>query len=110
MKSTVSANKKTTDETVVLREVIQGLKLHVSKIGVYPNDVVKQALCEDIDQLKNVIEPTKSELKKNDVPIWRRFEIVNKETLTEAESLVERKQLDRQELELLLITFRVLNT
>jgi|GEM_PF-4806277 len=46
--------KETTNEKVVKKEVIEGLKLHVSKIGIYSNDVVKKALVEDISQLEKI--------------------------------------------------------
>lgn len=39
-------------------------------------------------------------------PIWRRFEVLEEKSLAEAELLIERKQLSRQELELLLRTFQ----
>lgn len=36
-----------------LDEILQNLKLHVSKIGTYRNDVVRVALTEDIRQLEH---------------------------------------------------------
>lgn len=46
---------------------------------------------------------------QRDERLWRRFEVVNDNNLEEAELLVESKQLSRQDLELLLNTFRVRN-
>lgn len=45
-----------------------------------------------------------------DEPTWRRFEVINTETLEEAELLLEEKQLNRQDLELLFNTFIIRNT
>ncbi|WP_368900566.1 hypothetical protein [Oceanobacillus oncorhynchi] len=43
--------KETTAQTVVLKDIIKGLELHINKIGIYPNETVKQALFEDVNQL-----------------------------------------------------------
>lgn len=51
------------------------------------------------------ITPPVTEVR--DERIWRRFEVINQKTLAEAEMLVERKQLKRHELALLLETFRL---
>lgn len=47
----MSGQKETTAQTVVLKDIIKGLELHISKIGIYPNETVKQALFEDVNQL-----------------------------------------------------------
>lgn len=52
--------KETTAQTVVLDDVIAGLKLHISKIGIYPNETVKQAFLEDVNQLTTYKEQINS--------------------------------------------------
>lgn len=88
------------------QEVINGLELHINKIGEYNNETVKKALNEDLSQLKYAVDGLEGKEKQ----IWRRFEVIKKENLAEAESLVESKQLSRQDLELLANTFRIKNT
>ncbi|MEC1242325.1 hypothetical protein, partial [Bacillus paralicheniformis] len=51
----------------------------------------------------------KQQNKKKDW-LYRRFEVTDQETLAEAESLIERKQIDRQDLMLLLKTYKIRNT
>lgn len=43
--------KETTVKTVDLKVIIEGLENHINKIGIYPNETVKQALFEDVNQL-----------------------------------------------------------
>ncbi|MFP3420628.1 hypothetical protein R0K30_14580 [Bacillus sp. SIMBA_154] len=51
----------------------------------------------------------KQQNKKSDW-LYRRFEVTNQETLAEAESLIERKQIGHQDLMLLLKTYKIRNT
>lgn len=45
-----------------LQEVTEGLELHVNKIGLYNNETIKQALREDVFQLKSAIAGLKTRL------------------------------------------------
>ena len=50
-----------------------------------------------------------SESQQNDAWLYRRFEVINKETLAEAETLITSKKLNRNDLLLLLKTYRIRN-
>ncbi|NTU28877.1 hypothetical protein HPY27_01715 [Brevibacillus sp. HB1.1] len=47
------------------QEIIEGFKLHIDKVGVYDNETVKEALCEDLQQLTYVVAEIKARLESN---------------------------------------------
>lgn len=46
--------KETATLNTAIQEVIDGMKQHVEKIGVWDNDTVKKALSEDLGQLLHI--------------------------------------------------------
>jgi len=49
------SKKETANEAATaIREIVEGLKLHISKIGEYDNETVKEALNEDLRQLQTL--------------------------------------------------------
>lgn len=61
------------------------------------------------DGIANVVTGRKKYEEETVETLWRRFEVVDDKSLAEAELLVERKQLNRQDLMVLLKTFRISN-
>lgn len=47
--------KEITVQETAIREIIEGFKLHIGKIGIYDNETVKGALNEDIHQLQSLL-------------------------------------------------------
>lgn len=49
-------SQKETALSAAIAEVIDGLELHISKIGVYDNETLRAALTEDLEQLNQIYQ------------------------------------------------------
>lgn len=55
------------------------------------------------------VAATTSEGNNNNSWLYRRFEVINQEFLKEAETIIQKKEISRSELSILLKTYRIRN-